>query len=171
MKSFRFPLKSLRVLREQKERTAQRRYAAALRASAAAATRLDRGARELAASWQSMSRDVAGGATGATLCQTSGWCGELERRCQQLSAALKAAERGAHEAWRELVLATRDREALDKLLDKCRRAYDREVQRHEQKELDEMGLRRGDRSWQVGDREIQLSIPISQPLTPNSQLA
>ena len=40
-----------------------------------------------------------------------------------------------------MMLATRDRKALDKLRDKCRRAYDRGAQRDEQKQLDEMGLR------------------------------
>ena len=39
-----------------------------------------------------------------------------------------------------MVLATREREALDKLRDKCRRAFDRGVQRDEQKQLDEMGI-------------------------------
>jgi len=141
MKLFRFPLQSLRVLREQKERAAQKRYAEALRASEEAAARLDRGARALALSWMAVCEEAAGGATIAKLRQMRAWCGELERRCEQLTAAVKSAERAAHEAWREMVLATRNREALDRLRDKCRRAFDREVQRDEQKQLDEMGLR------------------------------
>lgn len=141
MKPFRFPLKSLRVLREQKERTAQKRYVEALRASDAVAAKLDAGAHELAAAWTTLCEEVAEGVTVAKLHQTRAWCSELERRCEQLAEALKLAQRAAQDAWREMALATRDREALDKLREKCRRVYDREVQRDEQKQLDELGLR------------------------------
>ena len=141
MKPFRFPLKSLRVLREQKERTMQKRYVEALRASDAAAARLDAGRHELAAAWTALCEEVAEGATVGQLHQTRAWCGELERRCDQLEAALKSALQATHVAWREMSLATRDREAVDRLRAKCRRAYDRGLQRDEQKQLDEMGLR------------------------------
>jgi len=141
MKPFRFPLQSLRVLREQREHAAQQRYAGALRARNAAATRLDLGNHELAAAWTALCEDVAEGAAMARLHQTRAWCSELERRCEQLTAAFKAAERLALDAWREMVLASRDRQALEKLHAKHRRAFDREVQRDEQKQLDEIGLR------------------------------
>lgn len=140
MKPFRFPLKSLRVLREQKERIAQKRYVEALRASDAAAAKLDAGSLELATAWTALCEEVARGSTIARLRHARAWCGELERRCDQLAAALKAAQRLAHNTWREMALATRDREAIDKLHDKRRRAFDVEVQRGEQKLLDEIAL-------------------------------
>ena len=56
-------------------------------------------------------------------------------------AQVKAAQLAAQEAWHEMSVATRERKALDQLRDKFRRAYDNDVQRDEQKELDEMGLR------------------------------
>jgi flagellar biosynthesis chaperone FliJ len=40
-----------------------------------------------------------------------------------------------------MMLATRDREAIDHYHDKQRRVYDRDFQRAEQKELDELALR------------------------------
>ena len=86
-------------------------------------------------------QEVADGATFAKLHQTRAWCGEIELRCEQLTAALKAAQLAAQEAWHEMSVATRERKALDQLRDKFRRAYDNDVQRDEQKELDEMGLR------------------------------
>lgn len=141
MKSFRFPLQSLRVLREQKERAAQKRYAEALRATEEATAKLETGTHELAAAWAALCEEVAAGATIAKLHHTRAWCGELERRCEKLNAALKSAQRLAHEAWRDMALAARDREALDRLRAKRRRAFDREVRRDEQKQLDEMGLR------------------------------
>jgi flagellar FliJ protein len=141
MKSYHFPLQSLQVLREQKERNAQKRYAGALRASNEAAARLDAATRELDAAWTALHEEVADNITAAKLHQTRAWCGELERRCEQLSAALKLSERLTREAWHEMLLATRDREALDRLREKSRRAFDREIRRDEQKQLDEMGLR------------------------------
>ena len=141
MKPFRFSLQPLRLLREQKERVKQKRYVEALRASDEAAARLDASSHELAAAWTTLCEEVAEGVTIAKLRQTRAWCAGLERRCEELTMALKSAQRFAHEAWREMALASRDREALDKLRDKSRRVYDRAVQRDEQKQLDEMGLR------------------------------
>lgn len=141
MKPFRFSLQSLRVLREQKERVAQKRYVEALRASDEAAARLDASTHELSAAWVELCEEVVHGITVAKLCQTRAWCGTLERRCADLSAALKAAQQSAQEAWHEMTLATRDRKALDQLRDKSRRVYDRAAQRDKQKQLDEMGLR------------------------------
>src|SRR5579885_2630977 len=170
MKPFGFSLQSLRVLREQKERAAQRRYAEALRASEEAAARLDREARELAAAWTAMAGAVAGGVAAATLRQTGAWCAELERRCAQWTAALNSAERAAHEAWHDLVLATRQREVLDRLHEKCRHAYDRELRREEQKQLDEMGLRARDRHWPRPGRESRFSTSFFPLLTDNVTL-
>ena len=141
MKAFRFSLESLRLLREQKERVTQKRYVEALRAGEAAAARLDANAQELAATWLVLCEEVAEGVTFGKLRQTRAWCGALERRAGELAAALRKAEEAAHQAWREMALATRDRQALDRLRDRCHRAHDRQAQRHDQKQLDEMGLR------------------------------
>jgi len=141
MKAFRFSLQPLRLLREQKERVAQKRYVEALRATDEAAAKLDAGFLELSTSWTAFCEEVADGATFSKLHQTRAWCGEIEQRCEQLTAVLKAAQLAAQEAWHEMSVATRERKALDQLRDKFRRAYDNDVQRDEQKELDEMGLR------------------------------
>jgi flagellar export protein FliJ len=141
MKTFRFSLQSLRLLREQKERVAQKRYVEASRTSDEAAAQLDLNTQELAASWMILCEEVAEGVTFAKLRQTRAWCGVLERRAGELAAALRKAQEATHQAWREMALASRDREALDRLHDKSRRAYNREAQRDEQKQLDEMGLR------------------------------
>jgi flagellar export protein FliJ len=141
MKPFRFSLQSIRILRQQKERVAQKRYVEALRASDEAASLLDAGTQQLAAAWTSLCEEVAEGATIAKLHQTRSWCSELEKRCDQLIGGFKAAEKVAQEAWRQMTLASREREALDRLREKIRRGFDRDVQREEQKQLDEMGLR------------------------------
>jgi hypothetical protein len=60
---------------------------------------------------------------------------------KQRDAELKAARLAMNDAWREMTLATREREALDRYHDTCRRAFDRGAQHQEQKRLDELGLR------------------------------
>ena len=141
MKPFHFSLQSLRLLRGHKEQAAQRRFAEALRTSESAAARLKAGSRELTVAWTVLGREMAAGTAMSNLRQTRAWCDELERRRHQLTVAFKAAERVAQNAWQEMAIASRDREALDRLREKHRRAFDREAQRLEQKQLDEMGLR------------------------------
>ena len=141
MKRFQFSLQSVRVLREQRERAAQQRYAAALRVCEEAAFQLHAASEELAAGWDALCQELAAGVTATRLVRTRAWCSVLEARHQERDAALKAASQAMNGAWRDMMLARRDREAMDRYHDKCRRAYDREAQRESQKQLDELGLR------------------------------
>jgi flagellar export protein FliJ len=142
MKPFRFSLQSIRVLREQKEQIAQQRFGEAMRACEEAAFQLQAASDELAAGWSSLCEELTEGVAATKLLRTRAWCQVLEVRQKERTLALQRARRLMDEAWREMMLATRDREALDHYHDKCRRAYDREAQREEQKRLDELGVRR-----------------------------
>lgn len=142
MKAFRFSLEPIRVLREQKERVAQQRFGEAMRACEAAAHQLQLASDELAAAWSSLCEDLARGVTVTLLLRTRAWCSVLERRQKDRALALENARRAMDAAWQEMMLATRDRKAIDRYHDKCRRAYDRAAQREEQKGLDELGVRR-----------------------------
>lgn len=142
MKSFRFPLQSIRVLREQKERTAQRNFADAMRVCEEAAFQLQAASDELAACWTALCEELSAGVTATKLMRTRAWCSVLELRQKERTAALQKAQRAMDAAWRNMMLATRDREALDSYYRKSRRVHDREVQREEQKTLDEIGTRR-----------------------------
>jgi flagellar export protein FliJ len=142
MKPFRFSLQPIRVLRQQKERQAQQRFAEAMRLCEEAALLLQEASDELAAAWTSLCEELGAGVAATGLVRTRAWCNVLELRQQERNAALHNARRAMNAAWREMMLATRDREALDHYHDKCRRAYDREAQRDEQKRLDELGIRR-----------------------------
>jgi flagellar export protein FliJ len=156
MKSFRFSLQSLRVLREQKERAAQKRYAEALRDGGQAAARLAAGNRNLAEARSVLCKEVLAGNTISRLQQTRAWCRQLEQNCDQLAAALKSAEEAVGQAWREMLLATRDRKALDNLHQQRRGAYDYAMRREEQKQLDEMGLR-------LNETSFSLREPVATP--------
>ena len=142
MKPFRFSLQSIRVLREQKEQLAQQRFAEAMRACEEAAFQLQTASDELAESWTALCEELSAGVAATKLRRTRSWCSVLELRQKERTLALQNARRIMDGAWREMMLATRDREALDHYYDKCRRAYDRETQRDEQKRLDELGVRR-----------------------------
>ena len=142
MKPFRFSLQSIRALREQKEQTAQQRFADAMRACEEAAFQLQAASDELAEGWNSLCEELSAGVAATKLLRTRAWCNVLELRQKERSAALQNARRAMDAAWRDMMLATRDRETLDRYHEKCRRAYDRDAQREEQKRLDELGVRR-----------------------------
>ena len=144
MKTFRFPLQSLRVLREQKEQAAQKNYAAALRAAEDAAVRLKAAGDELSANWTTLGKELAAGVTAKELLRTRAWCNALELRLKERTSLLEQARLAVDAVWQEMLSATRDREALDRFYKKHRRAHDRKAQSEEQKQLDELAVRMAD---------------------------
>ena len=141
MKTFRFPLQPIRTLRERKEETCQQAFARAMRACEEAAFQLQAASGELTAGWDALCRDLASGVSATKLARTRAWCAVLEMRQKERAAALKAARHAMEVALREMLVATRDREAIDTYHDKCRNVHNRLVQRDEQKTLDELGVR------------------------------
>ena len=144
MKTFRFPLQSLRVLREQKEQAAQKNYAEALRAAEDAAARLKAAGDELSASWATMGQELSAGVTAMELLRTRAWCNALELRVKERTAVMEKARLAVDAVWQEMLNATRDRETLDRYYKKNRRTHDRKVQAEEQKQMDELAVRMAD---------------------------
>jgi flagellar export protein FliJ len=140
MKLFKFSLESLRTLRKQKERVAQQHYARALAACDAAGAQLQNANRELTGAWESLVRELGGGAAAAKIQGLRAWCAALESRRNGCQVALDEACRAAEAAFREMIGAVRDREALDRFCDKLRRAHERGAQREEQKHFDELAV-------------------------------
>lgn len=141
MKRFQFSLQPIRVLREQKEHEAQQHYVLALRACEEAAARVQAAGQELAACWTTLGLELANGSEATEVLRTRAWCNVLELRLKERTGALEKARLDVDNVWREMLLATRDRETLDRFHHRARRAYDRDVQRAEQKEMDELALR------------------------------
>jgi flagellar export protein FliJ len=141
MKPFRFPLQSIRALREQKEQIAQQQFADAMRACEEAAFQLQAASEELAEGWTSLCEELSAGVAATKLLRTRAWCNVLEQRQKDRAFALQHAQRVMDAAWRQMMSARRDRQTLDCYRDKCRRAYDLAAQREEQKRLDELGVR------------------------------
>ncbi|MFO1476580.1 MAG: flagellar export protein FliJ [Verrucomicrobiota bacterium] len=142
MKPFRFSLQPIRVLREQREREAQKAFAAAMRLCEEAALQLQLASDELASGWNALCQELSDGVSATKLVRTRAWCNVLEFRQKECNAALLRARRMMDDAWKDMMACTRDRETLDRYHDKCRAAWQREAGREEQKNLDELGLRR-----------------------------
>lgn len=142
MKPFRFSLQPIRIIREQKEQKAQKVFGDALRLCDEAASQLQAASDELVAAWNALCREMATGVNAAQHSKTRAWCNVLELRQKERAEALQQARRAMEAAMNQMLLATRDREAIDNYHDKRRHAHDHEVQREEQKTLDELGLRR-----------------------------
>ena len=141
MNRFKFPLESLRVLRKQKERTAQQRYGRALAACRKAEIQMQESFAELEEGWHLLRNELAGGGVGAgRLVHLRTWCMVLEIRWHERKAALMEARRVADLVLQEMTAATRDREGLDRYYDKARRVHEVAAQREEQKIFDEMAV-------------------------------
>jgi flagellar export protein FliJ len=70
------------------------------------------------------------------------WCAVLEIRRNECRTALEQTRRAAENAFKDMVLAAREREALDRFYEKSRLAYERDAAREEQSNLDEMAIQR-----------------------------
>jgi flagellar export protein FliJ len=140
MKPFRFPLEPLRVLRQQKERMAQQRYARLLSACNIAAAQLEKANGELARGRELLTREMNQGVTAARIMTLRTWCMALEIHQHERRAAFAEARRVSQLALHEMTAARREREGLDRFHDKARRAHSREMFREEQKIFDELAV-------------------------------
>ena len=140
MKPFRFPLESLRVLRKQKEHAAQVRYARALAACDKAAEQLQAAVAALTSAWENLVHELAAGSAAAKLVSTRTWCTVLEIRRNERKAALAEARRLAETAFQEMLVASRDREALDRFFDRASSIHELATRREEQKHFDELAV-------------------------------
>jgi flagellar export protein FliJ len=140
MKPFHFSLESLRVLRQQKERLAQKKFSQALTVVNEAELQLQSSITELAGVWNMLSHELKQGIAAERLAALRSWCKVLEIRWNERKSTLNEARHAAELALQEMTFAVRDREALDRFYDKARRAHGRAVQREEQKIYDEMAV-------------------------------
>jgi flagellar export protein FliJ len=140
MKSFQFSLAALSVLREQQEQTAQKKYVDALHFCEAAAGRVETASQDLMTCWRDLTGKLSAGVSAVEFLRARAWCNVLELRLKERTAALEQARLKVDAVWQEMLIATRDRESLDRFHEKKRRAYNAQVQRAEQKELDELAI-------------------------------
>jgi flagellar export protein FliJ len=140
MKSFQFSLSALSVLREQQEQAAQKRYVETLQFCEQAATRVEAASQELMICWRDLTGKLSAGVSAVEFLRARAWCNVLELRLKERTTALEQARLKVDAVWQEMLVATRDRESIDRFQAKKRRAYNTQVQRAEQKELDELAI-------------------------------
>ena len=140
MKPFRFSLQPIRALKEQAEDSARHRYARTLRACEEAAARLEKASVELTACWAGLCDKLDSGVNSGELLRARAWCNVLELRVKERTASLETARHAVDAVWQELMLATQEREGLDRLHERRRAAHEHQVQTAEQKILDELAL-------------------------------
>jgi flagellar export protein FliJ len=140
VRSFNFPLESLRTLRKQREQAAQQRYARALVLCNGAARVLELAEEELRAGQVMLGAELETGATAGRIVSLRTWCTVLEIRRNECSAALVEAKRQANDAFSLMAAAAREREALDRFHDKSQRLWRRAFQTEEQKMFDELAV-------------------------------
>jgi flagellar export protein FliJ len=140
MKPFQFTLQPIRTLREHKEERARERYAGALRSCETAAAKVQEASAELTNCWTSLCDKLAAGVTGNDLLRARAWCNVLELRVKERAAALEEARHVVDTMWQDLMLASRERKTIERFHDKRRAAYDLDVQREDQKNLDELSI-------------------------------
>lgn len=142
MKAFNFPLESLRILRKQRERTAQQRYARALVMYDGAARGLQLAADELQSGQALLGGELKAGATAGRIVNLRTWCSVLEIRRNECAAALAEAKRNVNDAFGLMTAAAREREALDRFHDKSHAIWQRAFHTDEQKKFDELAVQR-----------------------------
>jgi flagellar FliJ protein len=141
MKAFVFRLQVVMTLREEAEQVAQQLCARAFLGLEQATGRLRSAEAAIAADDQRRRARLAAGLRAAELEQSRLYSALLEERRTQTAREAARARQQMEEARHKLLLATRQREVLERLRDRQRRVYDYQAARAEQKLLDELSQR------------------------------
>jgi len=141
MKAFHFRLQVVLTLREEVEQAARRVYARALLALGQASGRLAGAEAEIEAHHQRRRARLAAGPRAEELEQNRLYGAALEDRRTQLAREAARAKQQAEECRQKLLLAGRQRETLERLRERQRRAHDYQAARAEQKLLDDLSQR------------------------------
>ncbi len=141
MKPFRFKLQAVHTLRVRQERDTMQKYAEALLQRKLAMEKVNAIGREIAAAWTELRTELAEGCAAARILRMQAFCTSLEVRRTEANVVLQGAERAVNQAMQRMLAARQQREVVDKYQEGERSRYDRELQRLEQKELDELALR------------------------------
>jgi flagellar FliJ protein len=138
--SFTFRLERVRSMRARAEDEAREALAAELRLRMRGEALLRQAAERAAQARERSLATVAGGASGQALLAAQAWIERTE--LQRQSAALELDRRDVEVAARREVLAVaaRDRQAIDKLEERQRAAFDAEWAAREQHAIDEIAM-------------------------------
>ena len=142
MKRFEFTLEAVRILRRRQEQDAMDAYAKALLARQTAFMRLDQVQQELISGWHQLRALLDQGCQASQAARQQEYHRVIEKRRDELTAALATAERRVNAAFQAMLVARRALEIVDKAFSKQLAHHQREVLRGEQKFLDDLASRR-----------------------------
>jgi flagellar export protein FliJ len=141
MKRFHFSLQPLLTLRQRNEQSALEKYAQALLVRQRALEQVDIVHRKQSESWNRWRAEVKAGCAAAVLTQWHACERNLAEQRQQAEAALRQAELAVNQTLQQALATRREREAVEKHLQKEHRRYKVELNREEQKALDDLAHR------------------------------
>ena len=142
MKRFRSRVTALRELRQRREDEALQVHARALRTRKAAEDRLQACLGALFQHHQDVQADLVNGCPASRLAQQDGYRLLLEQRWQESRQQVAEAAAATEASLQALLQTRRDREVVEKFCAKELADHQREQLREDQKNLDEMALRR-----------------------------
>jgi flagellar export protein FliJ len=142
MKPFHFSLQAVRTLRQRQEQMALERFTAAVRNRDKAVNQLNFLTQQLHAGWSELKVLLPKGATALQIAQIQAYCDSVTARKKECEIYVNAAHRAVDVAWQNLVAAKQQLEVVVKYYENERRRYGRELDREEQKTLDDMANRR-----------------------------
>jgi flagellar export protein FliJ len=142
MKAFHFSLQAVRTLRQRQEQMALERFTAAVRNREKAVNRLNSVTQQLHAGWSELKALLPKGVTALQIAQVQAYCDSVTARKKECEVYVNAAHRAVDLAWQNLVAAKQQLEVVVKYYENQRRLYERELDREEQKTLDDMVNRR-----------------------------
>ena len=142
MKPFHFSLQAVRTLRQRQEQMALERFTAAVRNRERAVNQLNSLTQQLHAGWSELKVLLPKGATALQIAQIQAYCDSVTARKKECEVYVNAAHRTVDVAWQNLVAAKQQLEVVVKYYENERRRYGRELDREEQKNLDDMANRR-----------------------------
>lgn len=142
MKRFRSRVTALRELRQRREEEALQVHARALRNRQAAEAQFQECLGALFRHQQEVQTDLMRGCPASRLAQQDGYRLLLEQRCHESRQQVVEATSASAASLQAVLLSRRDREVVEKFCSKELVDHQREQLKEDQKNLDEMALRR-----------------------------
>lgn len=138
MRKFRFSLQAVFTVLQQREQVALEAYAGALAVRQRAVEKLSDAQRQCLEAWDFNRQRVVSGAPAALVMQAGQFCVLAKELQERRAEAVRCAQQAVDGTLGTLLEARRSREAVDKFRARQQERYNREIQRQEQKTIDDL---------------------------------
>lgn len=142
MKPFKFSLEAVATTRRRAEQTAMEEYAKSLLSRQTAMSQLEAVQRDLDDAWSRLRETLESGCSASSVTRLRQQAQYLEEQRKSREEHLAQAELAVSHAMQQMLIARKQREAVEKFRGRQRLAHDRDIQRETQKFLDEIATQR-----------------------------